>query len=119
MNSRGIIYVTSFVYTVCRNLSFPTETLKFTARFWRELHRALGTKLLMSTSFHPQTDGHSERVICSIGQILCSVVSPDQNDWVPQIPLTEFALNSSINNLSGFAPFNLNYGYMPRLTPFP
>ena len=36
---------------------------KFTARFWRELHRCLGTKLLMSTSFHPQTDGHSERAI--------------------------------------------------------
>src|ERR1700692_2109588 len=92
---------------------------KFTARFWRELHRALGTKLLMSTSFHPQTDGHSERVIRSIGQILRSVVSPDQNDWVPRIPLTEFALNSSINNSSGFAPFELSYVYMPRLTPFP
>jgi hypothetical protein len=92
---------------------------KFTARFWRELHRALGTKLLMSTSFHPQTDGHSERVIRSIGQILRSVVSPDQNDWVPRIPLTEFALNSSINNSSGFAPFELSYGYMPRLAPFP
>jgi hypothetical protein len=38
---------------------------------------------------------------------------------MPQIPLTEFALNSSINNSSGFAPFKLNYGYMPRLTPFP
>jgi hypothetical protein len=76
---------------------------KFTARFWHEFHRALGTKLLMSTSFHLQTDGHLERVIRSIGQILRSVVSPDQNDWVPQIPLTEFVLNSSINNLSGFA----------------
>jgi len=56
---------------------------KFTARFWRELHHALGTKLLMSTLFHPQTNGHLEQVIHSIGQILCSVVSPDQNDWVP------------------------------------
>jgi len=56
---------------------------KFTARFWRELHHALGTKLLMSTSFHPQTDGHSKQVIRSIGQILHSVVSPDQNNWVP------------------------------------
>src|ERR1700692_3518448 len=92
---------------------------KFTARFWRELHRALGTKLLMSTSFHLQTDSHSERVICSIGQILCSVVSPDQNDWVPRIPLMEFALNSSINNSSGFSPFELCYGYMPRLSLFP
>ena len=92
---------------------------KFTARFWCELHHTLEMMLLMSTSFHPQTDGHSEQVIRSISQILCSTVSPDQNDWVPQIPLTEFALNSSINNLSGFAPFKLNYGYMPRLTPFP
>src|SRR5882762_808050 len=92
---------------------------KFTARFWRELHRALGTKLLMSTSFHPQTDGYSKRVIHSIGQILRSVVSPDQNDWVPRIPLTEFTLNSSINNSSGFAPFELSYEYMPRLAPFP
>jgi hypothetical protein len=91
---------------------------KFTARFWRKLHRALGMKLLMSTSFHLQTDSHLERVIRSIGQILCSVVSPDQNNWVPRIPLTEFTLNSSINNLSGFAPFELNYGYMPRLAPF-
>jgi len=92
---------------------------KFTARFWRELHRALGMKLLMSTSFHPQTDSYSKQVIHSIGQILRSVVSPDQNDWVPRIPLTEFTLNSSINNSSGFAPFELSYEYMPRLAPFP
>ena len=73
----------------------------------------------MSTSFHLQMDSHSKQVIHSIGQILQSIVSPDQNDWVPQIPLMEFALNSSINNSSGFAPFKLNYGYMPRLTSFP
>jgi hypothetical protein len=73
----------------------------------------------MSTLSHLQTDGHSEQVICSTGQILRSTVSPDQNDWMPQIPLTEFTLNSSINNLSGFAPFKLSYGYMPRLNPFP
>src|ERR1700677_2376549 len=48
--------------------------LKFTSRFWRELHRSLGTKLLMSTSFHPQTDGHSDGVIRSMGQILLSTV---------------------------------------------
>ena len=67
---------------------------KFTAKFWRELHRAMGTKLLMLTLFHPQTDGHSERAICLIGQILRSTVSPDQKDWVPRVPLVEFALNS-------------------------
>jgi len=79
----------------------------------------MGTKLLMSTLFHPQTDGHSERVIRSIGQILRSTVSPDQKDWVPRVELVEFALNSSVNSSSGFAPFELTYGYLPRLTPFP
>jgi transposase InsO family protein len=92
---------------------------KFTSRFWRELHRSVGTKLLMSTSFHPQTDGHSERVIRSIGQMLRSMVSPDQKDWVSKIPMIEFALNSSVNSSTGFAPFELTYGYMPRITPFP
>lgn len=92
---------------------------KFTAKFWREIHRSLGTKLLMSTSFHPQTDGHTERSIRSIGQVLRSMVTPDQTDWVERIPLCEFAINSSTNASTGFAPFELIYGYMPRLVPFP
>src|ERR1700738_2901254 len=92
---------------------------KFMAKFWRELHRIMGTKLLMSTSFHPQMDGHSERVIRSIGQILRSTVDADQKDWERRTPLTEFALNSSVNSSSGFAPFKLNRGSIPRLVPFP
>jgi hypothetical protein len=85
---------------------------KFTLKFWRELHRLVGTKLLMSTAFHPQTDGASERAIRSVGQILRSSVKPNQTDWVEKIPLVEFALNSSISGSSTFAPFELNYGYM-------
>ena len=87
---------------------------KFTSKFWREVHRLLGAKLLMSTSFHPQTDGMTERAIRSVSQILRSTVSPDQLNWVDQVPLTEFAINSSTSASTGFAPFELNYGYMPR-----
>ena len=87
---------------------------KFTSKFWREVHRVLGAKLLMSTSFHPQTDGMTERAIRSVSQILRATVSPDQLDWVERIPLTEFAINSSTSATTGFAPFELNYGYMPR-----
>jgi hypothetical protein len=86
---------------------------KFTSAWWREIHRLLGAKLLMSTSFHPQTDGATERVNRSVGQILRSVVSPDQKDWVDKLPLVEFAINSSINASTEFAPFELARGYMP------
>jgi Integrase zinc binding domain len=90
---------------------------KFTSKFWHETHKLLGTKLLMSTLFHPQTDGVSEHAICSIAQILRAAVCPDQQDWSNKIPMVEFALNSSISSLSGFAPFELNYGHMPSVNP--
>ena len=51
---------------------------KFTSIFWKELHRLIGSKLLMSTAFHPQTDGATERANRSIAQILCMVVLNDQ-----------------------------------------
>ena len=91
--------------------------LKFTSKFWRETHKLLGTKLLMSTSFHPQTDGASEHAIRSVVQILRAIVRPDQRDWADKIPMVEFALNSAISSSSGFAPFELNYRYVPILNP--
>ena len=73
----------------------------------------LGAKLLMSTAFHPQMDGASERAICTTAQILCAMVRPDQCNWVEKVPMVEYALNSSISSSTGFAPFELNYGHMP------
>src|ERR1700720_596541 len=86
---------------------------KFTAKFWKETHQLLGTKLLMSTAFHPQMDGATERANCSVGQILRSVIQLDQSNWVDKIPIVEFAINSNISSSMGFAPFKLNYGYLP------
>jgi hypothetical protein len=88
---------------------------KFTLKFWRETHRILGTKLMMSMAFHPQTDGASEWANRTVGQILRTMIAPDQSDWVDKIPLVKFAINSNLSSSSGFAPFELNYGYMPTL----
>ena len=88
---------------------------KFTSRWWKEVHRLLGVKLLMSTVFHPQTDGVSEHVIQSITQILRTVVRPDQKDWLYCLPMTEFAINSCINASTGYAPFFLNGGQIPSM----
>lgn len=88
---------------------------KFTSKFWRELQRLMGVKLLMSTAFHPQTDGTSERMVRTVSQILRTMVRPDQRDWARKLPMVEFAVNSSRNSSTGFAPFELNYGYIPPM----
>jgi hypothetical protein len=109
-----------YIYNIVRLHGVPMSIVsdhdaKFTSAFWRESHRLMGTKLLMSTAFHPQTDGATERQMRSIGQIMRTMVNPDQRNWVECVPLTEYAINSSINASTGFAPFELTYGYIPRI----
>ena len=97
---------------------------KFVSKFWRELHRLMGVKLLMSSAYHPQTDAMGERAIRGVTQVLRGAVAHDQSDWVDRLPMAEFAINSSVNDSTGFAPFELTYGAMPRIfqatvsTPF-
>jgi len=91
------------------------QDTKFTSSFWKELHRLMGTKLLMSTAFHPQTDGATEWANRSIGQVLRALVLNDQKDWAEHCPIVEFTLNSNINSTTGYAPFELNCGYIPQL----
>jgi hypothetical protein len=77
--------------------------LKFTSKWWRELHKLIGTELLMSTLFHPQTDGQTEQMNRNIGQILRTAVRPDQKDWIEKIDMVEFAINSSISATTRYA----------------
>lgn len=88
---------------------------KFTSKWWRELHRILDARLLMSTSFHPQTDGLTERMNRSIGQIFRAGLRPDQKDWLGRVDPTEFAINASISDTTRYAPFELNGGYLPSM----
>ena len=83
--------------------------------FWHELHRLMGTKLLMSTVFHPQMDGATERANHSLGQILIMIINDDQKNWADKCPMVEFVPNSSVSATTGFAPFKLNQGYMPQI----
>ena len=116
VTARGIAWL--IIKEVVRLHGIPESIVsdrdtKFTSIFWKELHRLMGSKLLMSTVFHPQMDGATERANRSIAQILCTVVSNDQRDWSDKCPMVEFAINSSVNATTGYAPFELNYGYMP------
>ena len=92
--------------------SVSDRDTRFTPIFWKELHRLMGSKLLMSTVFHPQTDGAMERANRSIAQVLWTVVANVQKDWSSKCLMVEFAINSSVNTTTGYAPFELKYGYM-------
>ncbi|SRR5258707_8975639 len=54
-------------------------------------------------------------MIQNVIQILRATVHPDQQDWMLKLPMTEFAINSSVSKSTRFAPFELIYGYMPQV----
>ena len=85
----------------------------FTSHFWKKLHSLLNIELRMSSAFHPQTDGATERANKTMTQMLRQCVSPNQKDWVLKLPAIEFALNSARSSTTGFTPFYLNYGRNP------
>ncbi|KAD0364781.1 hypothetical protein E3N88_44374 [Mikania micrantha] len=83
---------------------------RFTAHFWKSLHKALGTRLDMSTAYHPQTDGQSERTIQTLEDMLRACVIDFGNSWETHLPLVEFSYNNSYHTSIGAAPFEALYG---------
>jgi hypothetical protein len=86
----------------------------FTSTFWQHLNKLVGTKLKMSSAYHPQTDGSTERANRTVTQMLRQCVDSKQKDWVSKLPAIEFAINSARSESTGYAPFFLNNGRMPR-----
>jgi len=86
----------------------------FTSTFWTKLNELTHSELRMSSSFHPQTDGITERANRTITQMLRSCISSNQKDWATRLPAIEFAMNSARSETTGFTPFMLNYGRSPR-----
>ena len=89
--------------------------VRFTSNFWRTLNASLGTQLCMSTAFHPQTDGQTERMNRLIEETLRHYVSFAQNDWDKNIQLVAFAINNARNESIQNTPFFLNKGIHPRM----
>jgi transposase InsO family protein len=86
----------------------------FTSAFWQEVTVLLGTRTVMSSSFHPQTDGQTKRVNQTLETYLRHFVSVGVNAWDTLLSRAEFAHNAAINETNRAAPFVLTYGYRPR-----
>ncbi|GKD00178.1 putative reverse transcriptase domain-containing protein, partial [Tanacetum coccineum] len=83
---------------------------RFTSRFWQTLQKALGTRLDMSTAYHPQTDGQSERTIQTLEDMLRACVIDFGGSWDVHLPLAEFSYNNSYHSSTLCAPFEALYG---------
>ncbi|GKD29187.1 putative reverse transcriptase domain-containing protein [Tanacetum coccineum] len=81
----------------------------FTLSFWRSLQEALGTNLDMSTAYHPQTDGQSERTIQMLEDMLRACVIDFGNSWDRHFPLDEFSYNNSYHVSIKVAPYEALY----------
>jgi hypothetical protein len=92
-------------------ISFRDVT--FTGNFSQELHRHVQTKLAMSSSFHQQTDGQTERGNRALEEMLRHYVSYRQDDWCEKLAYLEFAYNSAKNKTTRQTPFLLSYGQEP------
>ena len=107
-----------YVANVVKHHGFQTDIVsdrdpRFTGKFWRQVCELVGTRQNLSTAFHPETDGQTERVNRVIGEYLRSFVNEKQDNWDMLLPMAEFAINNSVHTSSGFTPFFLNSGQHP------
>jgi hypothetical protein len=86
---------------------------KFLSHFWRTLWNKLGTKLLFSTTCHPQTDGQTEVVNRTLGTMLRAVLKKNLKVWEECLPHVEFAYNRATHSTAKVSPFQVVYGFNP------
>nr|GEV88261.1 reverse transcriptase domain-containing protein [Tanacetum cinerariifolium] len=82
----------------------------FASRFWETLQKALGTQLNLSTAYHPETDGQSERTIQTLEDMLRACSIDFGNSWDRHLPLVEFSYKNSYHASIKAAPFEALYG---------
>lgn len=104
---------------VCK-FGMPTKIVsdrdsRFLSNFWQSLMCLLKCKVALSSGYHPQTDGQSERFHRSVEQILRCYIAPHQSNWVQILQQAAFALNSTVHAAHSFSPFHIIYGIEPTL----
>ena len=83
---------------------------RITTHFWKSFQKAMGTQLTMSTAFHQQTNGQSERTIQILEDMLRACVMDLKGSWEEHLPLVEFAYNNSYHVSIQMAPYEDLYG---------
>ena len=88
---------------------------QFAVELTKELNRMLGIKTKLSTAFHPQTDGQTERMNQELEQYLWFFIEHRQKDWPEWLVVAEFAINNKVHTATKVSPFMANYGKELRM----
>jgi transposase InsO family protein len=86
----------------------------FLSTLWQELFRLAGVQLCMSSVYHPQTDGQSERVNQCLENFPCCFMHACPHQWSKWLSVAQFWYNSSTHSATGISPFQALYGTHPR-----
>jgi hypothetical protein len=110
-----------FDHWYCEN-GLPKEIVSdrdklFLSKFWRALHKLTGIKLKMSSAYHPETDGSSERTNKMVNQCLRYYVDRNHKGWVRALARVRFHIMNTVNASTGVSPFQLHIGRQPRMIP--
>lgn len=108
-----------FMDTVVALHGLPTSIVsdrdtRFTSAFWQQVTGLLGVKLFLSSGYHPETDGQTERVNRVVGELLRARCRDREDEWDTHLGMMEFAINSAKHSSTGYTPFFLNYGHHPH-----
>jgi hypothetical protein len=90
---------------------------KFASAFWSQFYKSLGCKVALSSAYHPQSDGQTERANRTIEQVLRCWLPASGEGWLHKLWCVEHSLNQAVNASTGFSPFYLMYGYDPVTPP--
>ena len=110
-----------FLHHVIRLHGIPDSIVSdrgsiFTSQFWNALTKSLDLKKRLSTAFHPQTDGQTEKMNQTVEQYLRIYCNHQQDNWSDLLSLAEFSYNNAQHSSIGCSPFYANYGYNPKFT---
>ena len=88
---------------------------QFTSRFWKGFHKSLDTRLAFSSTYHPQTDGQTERTNQILEDMLRACALKHGGSWDKSLPYAEFSYNNSYQASLKMSPFKVMYGRKCRI----